>query len=392
MIKKRVEYWFSIIIALTVIITLIFGLNFKSFGQKVETKTLPSPDRYTVKNGDSLYYIAKDYGLSIGEIKQVNDLNTDQIITGQILIIPKDDSSVSPVSSNSNQYTVKYGDSLFVIAKQYGITMNQLMQFNNLKNTVIFPGQVLRIPSKTSSGYYQYTVKSGDTLSQIAIHSGTTVLAIRQANNLNSDYIESGQVLKIPGVPPVQQPVPAKEDNQDKPLSQILKEKGISLSNPGLRIVADKFDKTLTVYAGDLWLKNYQVEFGDGGLDDKKVGGDHKTPNGTFYISQISVLNPADEYLGTRWMRLSYPNIEDAERGLAEGLIDQPTYNAIVSAINQGITPPQQTALGGGVGIHGGSTPDKGNNWTWGCVGLSNKDVEDLYDFMTVGTQVVIRW
>ena len=174
-------------------------------------------------------------------------------------------------------------------------------------------------------------------------------------------------------------------------MSQILKEKGILSSNVGLRIIVNKSDKSLSVYAGNVWLKSYHVELGDNGLGDKKVSGDHKTPEGSFFVSEVSVLNPPDQYLGSRWMRLSYPNIEDAERGVSQQLISQSTYDQIVSAINQGTTPPQHTALGGGIGIHGGTTTEKGSNWTWGCVGLSDKDVEEIFAYATVGTPVIIH-
>lgn len=158
-----------------------------------------------------------------------------------------------------------------------------------------------------------------------------------------------------------------------------------------IRLYVDKSDKLLTVYNGNTPLKSYHVEMGDTGTGDKQVAGDHKTPEGTFYITEKMVLAPADQYLGTRWMRLSYPNIEDAQRGLDSGLISKATYDAIVDAINNGGTPPQDTALGGGVGVHGGSTKALGANWTWGCVGLSNSDVEDFYPYVRVGTKVTIQ-
>jgi lipoprotein-anchoring transpeptidase ErfK/SrfK len=130
---------------------------------------------------------------------------------------------------------------------------------------------------------------------------------------------------------------------------------------------------------------------GDGGPGDKERAGDHKTPEGKFIVCQKSVLSPADEYLGTRWMRLSYPNAEDASRGLQQGLIDKQTYNAIATAAMNGGTPPLNSSLGGGVGIHGGSTPALGSDWTWGCVGLRNSDVEEFYSFIKAGTPVVIQ-
>ena len=66
-------------------------------------------------------------------------------------------------------------------------------------------------------------------------------------------------------------------------------------------------------------------------------------------------------------------------------------FSIILSAIQSGKIPPQRTALGGGVGIHGGGVPELGSNWTWGCVGLTNKDVEDFFDYVNVGTPVIIK-
>lgn len=194
---------------------------------------------------------------------------------------------------------------------------------------------------------------------------------------------------------PKQQGLMAKDNYSQIPTSKTLKdilvEKGITDPGDRLTILVDKSDHTLTVMLDGQPVKTYHAEFGDGGMDDKKVSGDHKTPEGTFYISEKSVLSPADKYLGSRWMRLSYPNIEDAQRGLDSGLIDKVTYQEIITAFNQKKTPPQRTALGGGVGIHGGSVPELGSNWTWGCVGLSNKDVEEIYDYIKIGTPVTIK-
>lgn len=174
-------------------------------------------------------------------------------------------------------------------------------------------------------------------------------------------------------------------------LKQIFKNRGINPSKANIEIAVDKSDHTLGIIANGILLKTYHVELGNNGLGDKNISGDHKTPEGTFYISEKSVLKPADKYLGSRWMELSYPNMEDANRGLKQGLISQKIYNSIASAIREKEVPPQSTALGGGVGIHGGSTPALGSNWTWGCVGLANSDVEDFYDYVRIGTKVTIQ-
>ncbi|MBX6378185.1 MAG: murein L,D-transpeptidase [Clostridia bacterium] len=179
--------------------------------------------------------------------------------------------------------------------------------------------------------------------------------------------------------------------SEKRPLAAVLRERGVPVPIPDLKVVVDKSDHTLSLYAGHIWLKSYPVDLGEGGLGDKEVQGDRKTPEGTFYVTEKTVLSPSDPYLGSRWLRLSYPNAEDAERGLRTGLIDASTYEAIVQAVSQLATPPQQTALGGGIGIHGGSVPAFGPDWTWGCIALTNRDVEELYEYVPVGTTVIVR-
>jgi hypothetical protein len=84
---------------------------------------------------------------------------------------------------------------------------------------------------------------------------------------------------------------------------------------------------------------------------------------------------------------VSYTNLEDAERGLRDGLINQAQYNAIVRAIKNKISPPQYTRLGRLIYIHGhGARSD----WTLGCVALENEDIKELFDAVGVGTQVTI--
>lgn len=230
--------------------------------------------------------------------------------------------------------------------------------------------------------YVKYTIQPGDSLYKISSAYGLTIASLKAANNLGSDVIYAGRTLNIPIT---------QASTQWLSMDKIIARRGLNANNLQIRLFIDKSDKLLTVYNGSTPLKAYHVELGDSGPGDKYVAGDHKTPEGSFYITQKLVLDPADQFLGTRWMRLSYPNIEDAQRGLKSGLINQTVYNQIVNAINNGQTPPQNTALGGGVGIHGGSTPELGTNWTYGCTGLTNKDVQDFYGYVKVGTKVTIQ-
>lgn len=255
-----------------------------------------------------------------------------------------------------HKYIVGWGDSLYSIGQKFGIQINDIKTANGLKTDMIIPGQVLRIPDNKSN---IYVVRAQDTLFKISQKYGLKVNYLKWANSLKTDAIYSGQVLTIPG--------------------------------RDLTIVIDKSDHLLSLVSNGRVLRSYHVEFGDGGLGDKQISGDHKTPEGTFYVAEKSVLNPPDYYLGSRWLRVSYPNIEDANRGLQQDLINQQTYDSIVKANNNLQIPSRDTALGGGVGIHGGGIPEFGSDWTWGCIGLTNKAIEDFYNYINVGTKIIIR-
>jgi len=95
-------------------------------------------------------------------------------------------------------YTVKAGDSLWKISQAYGVSISQIKSLNGLSGDIIYPGQVLKLSTYSASGSTNYTVKAGDTLWKIANAKGTTIAAIKKANNLTSDMIYVGQVLKIP--------------------------------------------------------------------------------------------------------------------------------------------------------------------------------------------------
>ena len=282
-------------------------------------------------------------------------------------------SAVEPLSK-AGQYIVRSGDSLYKIGKNYGVTTEELRRANRLKTDIIVPGQILLV----RSGYIRYTVKKGDTLYKIGLNYGASVSELKAVNNISSNIIIPGQVLKIPV-------------KKARPLNEILNEMGVYYGGSRMSILVDKYDRILSLYADNVWLKSYPIELGDGGLADKATAGDHRTPEGSFYICQKSVLNPPQEDFGSRWMRLSYPNYEDAERGLKQGLIDNKTYNGIIDSLNKRWTPSQSTKLGGGVGIHGGNSSKMGDDWTWGCIGMYNKDLEEFYDYVDAATKITIQ-
>lgn len=177
----------------------------------------------------------------------------------------------------------------------------------------------------------------------------------------------------------------------DIPLSQIMSDKGYK-SGDNVNIFVDLKTRTLFFKYSDEILKKYIISAGTRtDIGDKEQEGDYRTPRGNFYICSKNIYSPPKGYLGSRWMLLSYPNIEAAERGLDSGLIDQSTYNRVKSANLDKRTPPQDTILGSAIGIHGGARPNLSKDWTAGCIGMYNQDVEEIFEFVKIGTRVFIE-
>lgn len=157
---------------------------------------------YTVQAGDSLWKIANQYGVSVDEIIRANNLTNTTLQIGDILIIPSTSQTPevpvepTPPVSNNIEYVVKSGDSLYSIAKKYGITASELQRYNNLPSTLLSIGQVLLIP--TTGSYITYTVKRGDSLYNIARDYNTTVDEIKRINGLTSNLLSIGQTLMLP--------------------------------------------------------------------------------------------------------------------------------------------------------------------------------------------------
>ncbi len=155
----------------------------------------------------------------------------------------------------------------------------------------------------------------------------------------------------------------------------------LPLSNP--RIVVWKSKRLMELFADGSAVRVYQIGLGLNPVPDKQRQGDRATPEGEFYVFTRN--NKSAFYLS---LGVSYPNIEDAERGLRDGLITRSQHDAIVKAIKRKATPPQNTRLGGDIYIHGNGA---GSDWTWGCVALENEDMRELFDAIPVGTRVTIK-
>lgn len=164
-------------------------------------------DTYTVQAGDTLYGIAKRFNISVDRLKTLNNLTNNNLSIGQVLII-SEEVDIPPSTDDANVYTVQSGDTLYGIANKYGVTVAEIMDLNNLGTTVLAVGQQLLIPNQATDITTSYTVKSGDTLYSIANRYGVTVVEIISANNLSSTSLQIGQVLTIPtgiAAPPTQE-------------------------------------------------------------------------------------------------------------------------------------------------------------------------------------------
>jgi len=165
---------------------------------------------YVVQKGDSLYSIAQKFNTTVDKLKELNNLTSNNLSIGQVLVISEEQGS-SP-SDDYIIYTVKRGDSLWNIARDFNTTVDAIIDLNNLGTTALSVGQTLKIPQKTESSL-TYTVKSGDSLWKIANSFGVTVDSIIQTNNLSSTTLSIGQQLIIPGASTTPEPTPP-EDNE----------------------------------------------------------------------------------------------------------------------------------------------------------------------------------
>jgi len=165
---------------------------------------------YTVKKGDSLYNIARRYETTVNEIISLNNLKSINLSIGQQLVVPETGESVTSLPEYTN-YVVKRGDNLYSIARNFNTTADQIIKDNNLSSQVLSIGQNLKIRT-TKTGVVEecygedfvvpdnsvtYTVKKGDSLYQIAKKFNTSVDNIKRKNNLTSNNLSIGQILKI---------------------------------------------------------------------------------------------------------------------------------------------------------------------------------------------------
>ena len=150
----------------------------------------------------------------------------------------------------------------------------------------------------------------------------------------------------------------------------------------GISIYISKRQSKLTLMQNKQVIGVWDAKLGrQSATGDKVQEGDEITPSGSFYVCTRN--DKSKYYLA---LGLSYPNIEDAERGLSTGLITQEQYQAIVDANKAGVTPPWDTPLGGAIEIHG----NQGDRGTAGCIAMTNDVMDILWSYCAVGVPVTI--
>jgi murein L,D-transpeptidase YafK len=154
-----------------------------------------------------------------------------------------------------------------------------------------------------------------------------------------------------------------------------------NLSKP--RIEVFKAKRLLQLFDADKLIKTYRVGLGTNPVPPKAQKDDRATPEGSYFICNK---NPQSKFHLS--LAISYPGPADARRGLDAGLISKAEYQAILQARADKKTPPWDTKLGGEVFVHGNGA---GSDWTWGCIALDDRDIEELYKLVPVNTPITIH-
>ena len=175
-------------------------------------------------------------------------------------------------------------------------------------------------------------------------------------------------------------------------LSEAMQEKGISVLSD-VNIIIVRKDFSLNIYDGAELIKTYRASFGTNVNKPKMRDGDQATPVGNYQICGIDTMHKYYKFL-----KINYPNIEDAADGLRKGIISQEEYNKLSYDFYYEGCPDTKTVLGNDMGIHG---IGKFNgifknlpfvyNWTDGSIAISNENIDEIISVVTKGTKVVIK-
>lgn len=189
---------------------ILVGQKLKIYSdKKVTTKsdnTTLKSTHHIVAEGEYLSEIANEYGVTVSELKEWNDLEDDKILVGQKLIVSEPKSTEKKTTGKSKTHTVKEGENLTGIAEKYNVSVKNIKDWNDIDDDKIIPGQELKVskPSeksnKETTKTKTYKVKKGDTLASIAEEFNISIANLKKWNDLNSDgMIYVGQELKLTG-------------------------------------------------------------------------------------------------------------------------------------------------------------------------------------------------
>lgn len=165
----------------------------------------------------------------------------------------------------------------------------------------------------------------------------------------------------------------------------------VALAQEAPWILVDTSTSTLSVMRGGHEIKRFaNISIGRGGTTERRLRGDRSTPVGLFRVAWVEDDTPFHRFYG-----IDYPSIAHARWARDEGIIDVQTYRAIKRARRGRKVPPQDTPLGGYLGIHGLGGANRRVHeqfhWTQGCVAVTNEQLDALGAWITEGTRVIIR-
>lgn len=284
------------------ILFIIFTIPFKASAKSISTFQDDSSQYilYEVKKGDTLYRISKNHNVSLEELRKLNNLFNNKLHIGQILKIPKQ-SKIEKKSAGI--YTVKKGDTLYSIAKRFGLSVEDLKEVNKLKDSKISIGQKIIIPetSKSIESEYKgeepfilYEVKEGETLYTISLRYNVSIDLLKNLNHLEDNIILAGQKIKIPYNPfktntfSFKNPAVYFEQKRGEPLSEKLTTNFLSkfaISEKEENLLQKKFLEISQQY------KDYKYKFGG---------------NGNGYLDCSMFVKLVYERLGIQLPRTSY--------------------------------------------------------------------------------------
>ncbi len=167
----------------------------------------------------------------------------------------------------------------------------------------------------------------------------------------------------------------------------------VMASGNSYSLEVSKSSQELIVKEGDQVIKRFRISIGRGGDGTKRQRGDNKTPIGTYKILDFKA-NSRFHF----FMLINYPNQVDAWHGYIDNRINAREFKQIIVANRNNQVPPQNTVLGGYIGLHGiGEITEQKlsihnkENWTEGCIALTNEEISELRNYVTIGTTIQIR-